>query len=73
MITSTKESVKEVVQSLQRVYEDDPLAESFEVDLKSFNIKKLPMESVAFGNLQWETEGKLEYFVDEGVVYYRKA
>ncbi len=68
-----KESVKQVVQGLQKVYEDDPLAESFDVDLKSFNIKKLPMESVAFSQLQWETEGMLEYFVDEGMVYYRKA
>lgn len=68
-----KESVKQVVQGLQKVYEDDPLAESFDVDLKSFNIKSVPMESVAFSNLQWETQGVLEYFVDEGIVYYRKA
>lgn len=69
----TKESVKSIVQSLQKVYEDDPLAESLEVDLKSFNINKVPLESVAFSNLQWETHGMLEYFVDDGIVYYRKA
>lgn len=68
----TKESVKQIVQGLQKVYEDDPLAESFDYDLKSFGVKKLPIESVAFSNLQWETEGKLEYFIDEGIVYYRK-
>lgn len=68
-----KESVKQVVQALQRVYEDDPLAEAFDVDLRSFNIQKVPLESVAFSRLQWETEGKLEYFLDEEVVYYRKA
>jgi len=68
-----KESIKDIVTALQRVYADDPLAESFEVDLKSFNIKSVPMESVQFGNLQWETHGMLEYFVDEGIVYYRKA
>jgi hypothetical protein len=31
------------------------------------------MESVAFSNLQWETQGTLEYFVDDGTVYYRKS
>ena len=66
-------SVGEIVRSLQRVYEDDPESESFDTDLKSFNIKQLPAESVTFSNLQWETEGKLEYFIDEEVVYYRKA
>ena len=75
MKTETKESVKEIVQSLQRVYEEDPLAEAFDVDLKSFRIEKVPFEGIQFGNLLWETNGKLEYFHDkeEEVIYYRKA
>lgn len=67
------ESVKEIVQSLQRVYEDDPRSEAFEADLKSFNIQQAPMEGVTFGQLQWETHGKMDYFIDEEVIYYRKA
>ena len=74
MTTSTKESVKEIVQSLQRVYEEDPLAEAFNTDLKSFRIAKVPFEGVQFGQLLWETNGQLDYFHDkvEEVIYYRK-
>ena len=75
MKTATKEGVKEIVQSLQRVYEEDPLAEAFDTDLKSFRIEKTPFEGVQFGNLLWETNGQLDYYYDkdEGMVYYRKA
>jgi len=75
MKTEVKESVKEIVQSLQRVYEEDPFAEAFDTDLRSFRIEKVPFEGIQFGNLLWETNGKLEYFHDkqEEVIYYRKA
>jgi hypothetical protein len=74
MNTATKE-VKEIVQTLQRVYEEDPFAEAFDTDLKSFRIGKVPFEGVQFGQLLWETNGRLEYYHDkeEGVIYYRKA
>lgn len=75
MKIETKEGVKEIVQSLQRLYEEDPLAEAFNVDLKSFRIEKVPFEGIQFGNLLWETNGKLDYYHDkqEEVIYYRKS